>query len=134
MQIPTFFPARGADLNVMTLTILHGMLPKVKSNCAGRTFQFSIFGPARGMRGRLRVYLRSQKCWDIRQKAPDARRMSAETLALSRLSRRETVPACENRSAAQAVPSLLRPHDALGAAASVESNRMHRSRWGFLVE
>ena len=24
-----------------------------------------------------RVYLRSQKCWNIRQKAPDARRMSA---------------------------------------------------------
>src|SRR5699024_10670931 len=28
----------------------------------------------------LRVYLRSQKCWDIRQKAPDARRMSAALL------------------------------------------------------
>ena len=27
-----------------------------------------------------RVYLRSQKCWDIRQKAPDARRMSAALL------------------------------------------------------
>ena len=28
----------------------------------------------------LGVYLRSQKCWDIRQKAPDARRMSAALL------------------------------------------------------
>ena len=28
----------------------------------------------------IRVYLRSQKCWDIRQKAPDARRMSAALL------------------------------------------------------
>ena len=28
----------------------------------------------------FRVYLRSQKCWDIRQKAPDARRMSAALL------------------------------------------------------
>ena len=46
----------------------------------------------------VRVYLRSQKCWDIRQKAPNARRMSAETFALSRFSRRGTVPACENRS------------------------------------
>src|SRR5699024_1104556 len=27
-----------------------------------------------------RVYLRSQKCWDIRPKAPDARRMSAALL------------------------------------------------------
>ena len=27
-----------------------------------------------------RVYLRSQKCWNIRQKAPDARRMSAALL------------------------------------------------------
>ena len=27
-----------------------------------------------------RMYLRSQKCWDIRQKAPDARRMSAALL------------------------------------------------------
>ena len=26
------------------------------------------------------MYLRSQKCWDIRQKAPDARRMSAALL------------------------------------------------------
>src|SRR5699024_7729854 len=34
------------------------------------------------MKGDLgfRVYLRSQKCWDIRQKAPDARRMSAALL------------------------------------------------------
>ena len=30
--------------------------------------------------GNARVYLRSQKCWDIRQKAPDARRMSAALL------------------------------------------------------
>ena len=81
-----------------------------------------------------RVYLRSQKCWDIRQKAPAARRMSAETLALSRFSRRGTVPACENRSAAPAVPSLLRPQDALGAAAFVECKRMQRSRCAFLVE
>ena len=28
----------------------------------------------------FRVYLRSQKCWNIRQKAPDARRMSAALL------------------------------------------------------
>ena len=27
-----------------------------------------------------RVYLRSQKCWDIRQKVPDARRISAALL------------------------------------------------------
>ena len=31
-------------------------------------------------KGDTRVYLRSQKCWDIRQKAPDARRMSAALL------------------------------------------------------
>ena len=60
--------------------------------------------------------------------------MSAETLALSRFSRRGTVPACENRSAAPAVPSLLRPQDALGAAAFVECKRMQRSRCAFLVE
>ena len=30
--------------------------------------------------GKARVYLRSQKCWDIRPKAPDARRMSAALL------------------------------------------------------
>src|SRR5699024_874943 len=29
---------------------------------------------------KTRVYLRSQKCWNIRQKAPDARRMSAALL------------------------------------------------------
>src|SRR5699024_7843862 len=39
------------------------------------------------------------------------------SLALSRFSRRATVGACENRSAAPAAPSLLRPLDALGAAA-----------------
>ncbi len=60
--------------------------------------------------------------------------MSAETLALSRFSRRGTVPACENRSAAPAVPSLLRSQDALGAAAFVECKRMQRSRCAFLVE
>src|SRR5699024_1240527 len=39
------------------------------------------------------------------------------SLALSRFSRRATMDACENRSAAPAAPSLLRPLDALGAAA-----------------
>src|SRR5699024_3897087 len=39
------------------------------------------------------------------------------SLALGRFSRRATVGACENRSAAPATPSLLRPLDALGAAA-----------------
>ena len=33
-----------------------------------------------GFKTRSRVYLRSQKCWDIRQKASDARRMSAALL------------------------------------------------------
>ena len=33
-----------------------------------------------GFKTDSRVYLRSQKCWDIRQKAPDARRMSAALL------------------------------------------------------
>src|SRR5699024_3931645 len=39
------------------------------------------------------------------------------SLALSRFSQRATVGACKNRSAAPAAPSLLRPLDALGAAA-----------------
>src|SRR5699024_1790628 len=39
------------------------------------------------------------------------------SLALNRFSRRATAGACENRSAAPAAPSLLRPLDALGAAA-----------------
>src|SRR5699024_11144428 len=39
------------------------------------------------------------------------------SLALSRSSQRATVGACKNRSAAPAAPSLLRPLDALGAAA-----------------
>ena len=41
----------------------------------GRQFPLGALGE-----GRVRVYLRSQKCWNIRQKAPDARRMSAALL------------------------------------------------------
>ena len=69
------------------------------------------------------MYLRIQKCRTICQKVPDARHRSAATLALNRFSRRGTVPACENRSAAPAVPSLLRPQDAPGMAAFRRGDR-----------
>src|SRR5699024_11951389 len=49
------------------------------------------------------------------------------SLALSRFSRRATAGACENRSAAPAAPSLLRPLDALGAAAPWGQNLAPRS-------
>src|SRR5699024_87549 len=47
-------------------------------------------------------------------------------LALSRFLRRATVGACKNRSAAPAAPSLLRPLDALGAAARAKAKAAAR--------
>src|SRR5699024_592280 len=46
----------------------------------GAPYNFSIGFTSCIFKTCVRVYLRSQKCWNIRQKAPDARRMSAALL------------------------------------------------------
>ena len=76
-------PANAASPGVVLCGVIFQICP------AGRHVRPAGHMPWRRVRGSpgnfvgkgdTRVYLRSQKCWDIRQKAPDARRMSAALL------------------------------------------------------
>ena len=71
-----FLPKKGC------LLCLKGL--KYRRNFAVFFLIFTLLGwmirQYGGFKTDSRVYLRSQTCWDIRQKAPDARRMSAALL------------------------------------------------------
>ena len=104
-----------------------------KGACASRRFSFAGLPLGTGESGFFqnsfsqKLYKRTGRprtgafCWFYRSAGPEGEGGCFDSplcpLALSRFLRRAAAGACKNRSAAPAVPSLLRPLDALGAAA-----------------